>query len=395
MQRLDGRLVLSPTDLTAHQECRHLTRLDLGVAAGEWAAPDVETTRRSCSSSSTAGWSTRRSTWTSLKAEGRSVAEIGTVFDARGAPPGGGRDGRGDAQRRRRRLPGDLLRRRLGRAGRLPAARSTAVRFRRLVLRDRRHQARPEAEGRRAAADGHLRRAADGAAGRGAGADPRRHRRRRVAAVAADRRRRVRPPRAGPAGDLRRRAAGDRPLADRLLRAVPLGRAVQRRAAARPTTSAWSPACAATTGTLLRAAGIPTLAGAGDGVAGAAEGVRHRRRRAHPAAAAGGRAAAGAARPGSRRGRCSPPVAGLGLLRLPPPSPGDLYLDFEGDPWFEDGAGIEYLAGLGDRSGAFTAAVGARPAGGEADGRRPDRPAGRRGGGPTRACTSTTTRPTR
>ena len=48
------------------------------------------------------------------------------------------------------------------------------------------------------------------------------------------------------------------------------------------------------------------------------------------------------------------PQPGLGLLRLPPPSPGDLYLDFEGDPWFEDGAGIEYLAGLGDRSGGFT-----------------------------------------
>src|SRR3954447_23186104 len=43
MQRLDGQLVLSPTDLTHHQECAHLTRLDLGVAAGEWAAPDVET----------------------------------------------------------------------------------------------------------------------------------------------------------------------------------------------------------------------------------------------------------------------------------------------------------------------------------------------------------------
>src|SRR3954453_5603473 len=49
------------------------------------------------------------------------------------------------------------------------------------------------------------------------------------------------------------------------------------------------------------------------------------------------------------------PVPGLGLLRLPPTSAGDLYLDFEGDPWFEDGEGIEYLAGLGDRSGGFTA----------------------------------------
>ncbi|MGY1592256.1 hypothetical protein ACI79D_09800 [Geodermatophilus sp. SYSU D00708] len=40
MQRFDGRRVLSPTDLTHHQECAHLTRLDLGVAAGEWAAPN-------------------------------------------------------------------------------------------------------------------------------------------------------------------------------------------------------------------------------------------------------------------------------------------------------------------------------------------------------------------
>ena len=35
--------MLSPTDLTHHQECAHLTRLDLGVAAGEWERPDVET----------------------------------------------------------------------------------------------------------------------------------------------------------------------------------------------------------------------------------------------------------------------------------------------------------------------------------------------------------------
>ena len=41
MHRLDGQLVLSPTDLTHHQECEHLTRLDLGVAAGEWAAPEA------------------------------------------------------------------------------------------------------------------------------------------------------------------------------------------------------------------------------------------------------------------------------------------------------------------------------------------------------------------
>lgn len=43
-----------------------------------------------------------------------------------------------------------------------------------------------------------------------------------------------------------------------------------------------------------------------------------------------------------------------GLLRLPSPRPGDAYLDFEGDPWAEGGEGREYLAGLGDREGMFT-----------------------------------------
>lgn len=43
-----------------------------------------------------------------------------------------------------------------------------------------------------------------------------------------------------------------------------------------------------------------------------------------------------------------------GLLGLPAPSRGDVYLDFEGDPFAQDGAGREYLAGLWDRDGTFT-----------------------------------------
>ncbi|WNV74115.1 TM0106 family RecB-like putative nuclease [Geodermatophilus sp. DSM 44513] len=50
-----------------------------------------------------------------------------------------------------------------------------------------------------------------------------------------------------------------------------------------------------------------------------------------------------------------PPLLAQGLLRLPEPSPGDRYLDFEGDPLAGDGQGLEYLAGLGDRAGRFTA----------------------------------------
>ena len=47
-------------------------------------------------------------------------------------------------------------------------------------------------------------------------------------------------------------------------------------------------------------------------------------------------------------------AAGKGLLALPTPSPGDVYLDFEGDPFAQEGAGREYLAGLWDREGTFT-----------------------------------------
>ena len=49
-----------------------------------------------------------------------------------------------------------------------------------------------------------------------------------------------------------------------------------------------------------------------------------------------------------------PPVADQGLLRLPTPDAGDLYLDFEGDPYAENGQGREYLAGIGDTAGVFT-----------------------------------------
>ncbi|AKU17246.1 TM0106 family RecB-like putative nuclease [Luteipulveratus mongoliensis] len=49
-----------------------------------------------------------------------------------------------------------------------------------------------------------------------------------------------------------------------------------------------------------------------------------------------------------------PPEPGKGLQRLPEPAAGDVYLDFEGDPWAQDGEGREYLAGLWERSGAFS-----------------------------------------
>ncbi len=47
------------------------------------------------------------------------------------------------------------------------------------------------------------------------------------------------------------------------------------------------------------------------------------------------------------------PEPGRGLQMLPEPDDGDVYLDFEGDPWAQDGAGREYLAGIWTRQGEF------------------------------------------
>jgi predicted RecB family nuclease len=83
MQRLDGHMVLSPTDLTHHQECRHLTRLDLGVTAGEWAAPDVETSQE-LRFVFDRGLAHEEKYLRSLEATGATVARIEPVFDAPG-----------------------------------------------------------------------------------------------------------------------------------------------------------------------------------------------------------------------------------------------------------------------------------------------------------------------
>ncbi len=42
MQIIDGQPVLSPTDLTKHLACRHITTLDLQVSRGAVAAPALE-----------------------------------------------------------------------------------------------------------------------------------------------------------------------------------------------------------------------------------------------------------------------------------------------------------------------------------------------------------------
>ena len=97
------------------------------------------------------------------------------------------------------------------------------------------------------------------------------------------------------------------------------------------------------------------------------------------AAAVGARARDAALRPAGARATAR---ACCGCRRR---TPGDLYLDFEGDPYAEGGEGREYLAGLGDRRWRrrhrVHPALGARPGAGEAAHDRPGRRPARRGGG--------------
>ncbi len=51
--------------------------------------------------------------------------------------------------------------------------------------------------------------------------------------------------------------------------------------------------------------------------------------------------------------RVLPVGQGQGLALLPEPDRGDVYLDFEGDPFAPGGQGLEYLAGVCDRDGTF------------------------------------------
>ncbi|SOE03495.1 TM0106 family RecB-like putative nuclease [Blastococcus haudaquaticus] len=352
MQRLDGRLVLSPTDLTAHQECAHLSRLDLGVAAGEWAAPDVETTEE-LQFVFDRGMAHEERYLASLAASGKSIARIETVFDADGRRRAeadtveamrrgfdvvyqgtffdGAWGGQSDFLLRvdrpspvfgawsyeiadtklARKLKVGALLQMATYAERLTELQGVAPEFIHVVTGD--GESRPW-------------RLIDVAA------YARRARARLETFVEA-------PPFTGPSsiGYCEQCRWAERCNGE-LRQADDLGLVAGMRGDHRD---------------LLRAAGIPML----EALATASPellktsgiGADARTRLQQQAAEQ-----LKERRTGESSRTLLPPVAGLGLLRLPPPSLGDLYLDFEGDPWFEDGAGIEYLAGLGDRAGGFT-----------------------------------------
>src|SRR3954447_4273669 len=353
MQRLDGQLVLSPTDLTHHQECAHLTRLDLGVALGEWLAPDVETPE-DVQFVFDRGLEHERKYLESLKTAGKAVVEI---------PGGSGADGRRRAEEQtveamRRGVDvvyqgtffdsawggqADFLLRvekpspvfgdwsyeiadtKLARKLKVAALLQMATYAERLTVLQ---GVAPEFI-HVVTGDGVSRpwRLIDVAA------YARRARARLEAFVDA-------PPVTGPSpiGYCEQCRWAERCNTE-LRQADDLGLVAGMRGDQRDA---------------LRAVGIPTL----EALATASPELL---KSSGIGADARSRLQQQATEQLRERTTGRPsrtlldPVEGLGLLRLPPPSAGDLYLDFEGDPWFDDGAGIEYLAGLGDRTGGFTA----------------------------------------
>lgn len=79
MQRVNGRLVLSPTDLTKHLTCEHLTNLDLAAANGE--GPEPARPDDALALVFRKGLEHEDRYLARLRGEGKSVVEIETVFD--------------------------------------------------------------------------------------------------------------------------------------------------------------------------------------------------------------------------------------------------------------------------------------------------------------------------
>src|SRR5680860_1144284 len=79
MRDVDGRLVLSPTDLTKHLACAHLTTLDLAVAHRGLAKPD-QGDDEALQLIFAKGLAHEADYLAKLKGDGLSVVEVDTVF---------------------------------------------------------------------------------------------------------------------------------------------------------------------------------------------------------------------------------------------------------------------------------------------------------------------------
>ncbi len=336
MQSIDGRLFrFSPTDLNAFLACEHLTTLQVAVARGELEKPfrhnpHADLIRRK-------GDEHEAAYLARLRAEGRDGHRDRLRRPRLGARRP--RDRASHPRRSRRRLPGRPHRRHLARVRGLHRAPR-----RRRRLRGRRHQARPP---RQAAA-----RASALLLHRAARADPgARARRPCTSSRASGERESFRP--------------DDFFAYYRRLRARFLD-AVERRRPTYPYPVDFCGLCDflalckerwAEDDHLTLVAGVSRLqverlqaAGHHDARRPSPRPTRTPRSR----ACARPPSSASTTRPGSSSttaARASTTIEHLpeepdrGFALLPEPSPGDVWLDLEGDPWFEPARGLEYLFG--------------------------------------------------
>ncbi|MDK3256593.1 TM0106 family RecB-like putative nuclease [Blastococcus capsensis] len=345
MQRVDARLVLSPSDLTRHQECHHLTALNLAVADGRLQAPvdgpsdqtvlvadlGIAHELRYLESLEAAGLRVARlqdarsetATLDAMRA-GYDVIHQATLSDGRWG-------GQADFLLRTE-APSDLgewsyevADAKLARRIKVPALLQMATYADRLAIlqgREPEHISVVTGDGER-----HPWRLVDVAAYA-------RRARTRLEGFAAD----VPPTEAVPVAYCDRcawqpRCAGELRAGDDL--SLVAGMRGDHRAALREIGVATLEQLADASDEVLKASGI-------------SRGTRERLREQAREQLRGREA-------GIPTRTLLPPQEAQGLRRLPEPSPGDLYLDFEGDPLSGDGDGLEYLAGLGDRAGDFTA----------------------------------------
>ena len=350
MHEIEGQLVLSPSDLTRHLACPHVTTLDLAVVRGELLAPPLESDELELIFR--LGLEHERDYLDELKAEGRSVVEIATEFDGPGRTRaeaqtldamrsgtdviyqaaffdgawGGFADFLLRVDRPSRLGPWayDIADTKLARRLKVPALLQMAV------YADRLEQLQGVPPERLYVVTG------DG--------EKRRWRLVDVAAYARRARQRLRQftespvetsaVKVGHCGQCRwleRCAAEWRQTDDLIL--VAFMRNDHREALRRHGITTLAQLAASTPDQLPRTIGRATRQRL---VAQAAEQLKERQT-------------------GQPSYVLLPPEPHTGLLRLPTPDDGDLYLDFEGDPYAEGGEGREYLAGLGDRAGGFTA----------------------------------------
>ena len=361
MQRLDEQLVVSASDLNAYTACRHLLRLNLEYARGEREKPDERDPTAEIVARK--GDEHEARYLESLKADGHGRRRDRAGGQGPGGPrEGGRRDDRGDARRRRGDLPGDLLRRRAARPRRLPLPGRSPLRPRRLELRGRRHQARPPRQALLHPPALLLQRAARPRPGHRARADPRHPRHQRAAQLPARRVRRLLPPRPrAPARRPRRRRPGHLPRARSITARSATGATEcdERRIARRPPLPGRPDDPRADRAPEARPGSRPSRRSARAGGPRGRRDPRSRRSsklRAQAAIQLRGR------EEGKRLLELLEPEELRGFARLPEPSPGDVFFDLEGDPFFEDG--LEYLWGSSRSTTGepeFTGALGARP----------------------------------